>query len=182
ELTKRLGAIPLTNLRLAIDGLFADVRLPTGAGLSREALDSALVAEAITSGAAFLPATTATVGPVVAADRRNVRLRHGTTDFRVDARIVLAANGLGGKLGHGEAWEPESIAWKPGSRIGAGVMALQGTSEYSPRTIYMACAPEGYVGQVVVEDGRVDVAAALDPAAVKSAGGTGPLAARIVEQ
>ena len=51
---------------------------------------------------------------------------------------------------------------------------------YQPGTIYMACAAEGYVGQTVVEDGRVDMAAALDPLAVKRAGGTGELAEEIL--
>jgi 2-polyprenyl-6-methoxyphenol hydroxylase-like FAD-dependent oxidoreductase len=53
---------------------------------------------------------------------------------------------------------------------------------YEPHIIYMACAAEGYVGQVLVEDGQMDVAAALDPMAVKAAGGTGELAVQILQQ
>jgi flavin-dependent dehydrogenase len=36
ELTKSLGAIPLTGLRVGAENRFADVRLPTGAGVSRK--------------------------------------------------------------------------------------------------------------------------------------------------
>jgi 2-polyprenyl-6-methoxyphenol hydroxylase-like FAD-dependent oxidoreductase len=59
-------------------------------------------------------------------------------------------------------------------------MIPQPAPGYVPGTIYMACASEGYVGQTVVEDGRVDMAAALDPLAVKRAGGTGELAEQIL--
>ena len=61
-------------------------------------------------------------------------------------------------------------------------MVPQAAPGYEARTIYMACAVGGYVGQVVVEDGRVDMAAALDPLAVKAAGGPGELAARIIDE
>jgi 2-polyprenyl-6-methoxyphenol hydroxylase-like FAD-dependent oxidoreductase len=44
----------------------------------------------------------------------------------------------------------------------------------------MACAPGGYVGLVRLEDGRLDVAAAFDPAAVRAAGGPGGAAARVL--
>jgi flavin-dependent dehydrogenase len=185
NLVDRLDAVPLTNLRLAAGGSHADVALPTGAGVSREALDAALVREAIAAGAAFIPGTTASLQAHRSADRRVLHLRHRGHDYEVEARIVLAANGLGGKLEeHAQIAEDlnSAPAWKPGSRVGAGVMVPRAAPGYEPRTIYMACAAEGYVGQVVVEGGRVDVAAALDPLAVKAAGGAGELAARIIEQ
>ena len=46
--------------------------------------------------------------------------------------------------------------------------------------IYMACDRDGYVGLVRLEDGQLDVAAALDGAAVKRIGGIGPLVGRIL--
>jgi len=186
DLVNRLGAVPLTKLRLAARGAFADIPLPPGAGLSREALDTTLVEEAVKAGAAFLPGTTATLLPMTGTgDRRALRLRHGREVHGAEARVVLAANGLASKLEE-HADEPEEATaarpWEPDSRVGAGVMIDRPAPGYEARTIYMACAEEGYVGQTVVEDGRVDMAAALDPAAVKRAGGVGELAERILER
>jgi len=158
--------------------------LPAGAAVSREALDAALVREAIASGSGFLPGTTAGLLPVRGTpDRRILHLRHAGRDYEVECRIVLAANGLGGKLEEhvdGVDGTSSGPVWDPGSRVGAGVMIPHAAAGYEPGTIYMACAAEGYVGQVVVEDGRVDVGAALDPLAVKAAGGAGELAAKII--
>jgi flavin-dependent dehydrogenase len=185
DLISRLGAVPLSNLRLATRGSYADVSLPTGAGVSREVLDAALVHSAVAAGSAFLPGTVAALLHTSRGDdRRTLRLRYAGHDYEVSSRIVLAANGLGGKLeehsdGHdGEAFSARS--WEPSSRVGAGVMVARAPAGYKPGTVYMACAADGYVGQVVVEDGRIDMAAALDPLAVKAAGGPGELSARII--
>jgi flavin-dependent dehydrogenase len=174
----------LRRLRLAASGAQADVPLPTGAGLSRERLDSALVEEAVKAGAAFLPGTTATLLPLGGtADRRHLRLRSGREELIVEAKVAIAANGLASKLDE-HADEPDDAisarAWEPGSRVGAGVMLPGPAPGYESGTIYMACGAEGYVGQTVVEDGRMVVAAALDPLAVKRAGGIGELAEAIL--
>jgi len=182
HLVEKLGAVPLTRFKLGARGAVADVPLPPGAGLSREALDTALVREAALAGAALLPGVSASLLPVGAPnDRRRLRLRQAGREHVVEGRIVLAANGLTGALeerAHAEA--DVDRPWEPGSRVGAGVMIEKPAAGYEPGTIYMACGEEGYVGQTVVEDGRVDMAAALDPAAVKRAGGTGELAEQIL--
>jgi len=185
DLMNRLAAVPLTNLRLAARGSYADVALPTGAAVSRETLDAALVREAIAAGSAFLPGTTASLQPTHGtADRRILHLRYAGRDHEVEGRIVLAANGLGGKLEeHVDGPDGETATgpvWDPHSRVGAGVMIPRVADGYESGTIYMACAAEGYVGQVVVEDCHLDVGAALDPLAVKGAGGPGELAAKII--
>jgi len=184
DLLERLGAVALTSVRLAARGSYANVPLPAGAAVSREALDAALIREAIASGSEFLPGTTAGLLPARGTpDRRTLHLRHAGRDYEVECRIVLAANGLGGKLEeHADGLDTNSsvAVWDSGSRVGAGVMIPQAPAGYEPGTIYMACAAEGYVGQVVVEDGRVDVGAAFDPLAVKAAGGAGELAAKII--
>lgn len=182
HLVEKLRAVPLTRFKLGARGAVADVPLPPGAGLSREALDAALVREAVLAGAAFLPGVSASLLPLGrAADRRRLRLRQAGREHWIEARIVLAANGLtGGLEEHPPAATEVDRPWEPGSRVGAGVMIPGPVAGYDPGTIYMACAEEGYVGQTVVEDGRVDMAAALDPAAVKRAGGTGELAGCIL--
>jgi len=182
HLVEKLGAVPLTRFKLGARGAVADVPLPPGAGLSREALDTALVREAALAGAALLPGVSASLLPVGAPnDRRRLRLRQAGREHVVEGRIVLAANGLTGALEERAHTEADvDRPWEPGSRVGAGVMIEKPAAGYEPGTIYMACGEEGYVGQTVVEDGRVDMAAALDPAAVKRAGGTGELAEQIL--
>lgn len=182
-LVERLGAVPLTRFRLGVQGATADVPLPPGAGVSREAFDAALVREAIAAGAAFLPGASASLLPVTGSvDRRTLRIRQAGRPHPVEARVVVAANGLTGGL-EDRATEPDSEAgrpWEPGSRVGAGAMIPAPAPGYEPGTIYMACAAYGYVGQTIVEDGRVDMAAALDPVAVQRAGGPGELAEQIL--
>lgn len=182
HLIEKLRAVPLTRFKLGSRGAVADVPLPPGAGLSREALDTALVREAVLAGSAFLPGVSAALFPVIAPnDRRRLRLRQAGREQILEARIVLAANGLTGCLEERAHTEADADRpWEPGSRVGAGVMIEKPAPGYEPGTIYMACGEDGYVGQTVVEDGRVDMAAALDPAAVKRAGGTGELAEHIL--
>lgn len=184
SLTQRLGAVPLTRLRLGARGNYADVPLPRGAGVSREAFDAALVRAALDAKAEFLPNTTAVVLPMKnGVDRRSLRLRNAGKDYLVDARIVISSAGLGSKLEESaEDQHDGERQWEPGSRVGAGVMISADELGYEPGVIYMACGEEGYVGQAIVEDGRIDMAAALDPIAVKRAGGTGELAAEILKR
>lgn len=143
-------AIPLSRVRIAAGPRSAEVRLPRGVALSREALDARLIAEAVRCGVEFRPNTT-------------IHLRdRGTAD------VTVLASGLTG----GDA------APEPGSRIGAGVVldAAQVPAFYTEGAIFMATGRGGYVGLVRVEDGRLDVGAAFDPAYVKAAGGLGPAA------
>jgi 2-polyprenyl-6-methoxyphenol hydroxylase-like FAD-dependent oxidoreductase len=102
-------------------------------------------------------------------DARIVRLGDGVAS----ARIAIVASGLGG----------EAIP-EPTSRIGAGVLleAEAASSFYARGTIYMATGRGGYVGLVRVEDQQLDIAAALDPKFVKSAGGVGPAAETILHE
>ena len=176
SLVRQLGGVPLNRLRLGAGRAKAGVPLPAGAAVSRTAFDAALIREAVAAGAAFLPQAGGSLEPVPAsATTRVVLIRHPEGPVRAAARVVIAATGLGGRV------EDEEAAWEPGSRIGAGVVVDDGPAEYAPHVIHMACGGAGYVGLVRLEDARLDVAAALDPAAVKSAGGPGPLAASILE-
>lgn len=179
DLPGRLGARPLGELRLAVGGRIASIPLPPGVALSREAFDAALVEQAVRSGTRFLPNTLATLDGIQGAARR-VRLRSDQEDVRVEARVVLAADGLGGRLLQHERDTAVFIA--PRSRVGVGTMVGESPSWLRPGTIFMACGSGGYVGLVQVEGGRLDVAAALDPSFVRNTGGPGAAVARILTQ
>jgi flavin-dependent dehydrogenase len=146
-----------------------------GVSLSREVLDAALVRAAIGAGVTFLPGTHARLGR--SSSELYLEQRSGTVVAR--ARVVLAADGLGGGLlaRAGGRASPERQA-----RIGAGVVLDGAPGFYQAGVVYMACDRQGYVGLVRLEDGRLDLAAALDVSAVRQAGGPGVAAAAILDR
>jgi flavin-dependent dehydrogenase len=107
-------------------------------------------------------------------------LRQENTIVRARARVVLAADGLGGKLV--ERAGVSAVETEARARIGAGVVAFDGPAYYTPGVIYMACGRSGYLGLVRLEDGRLDLAAAFDPSEVRVHGGPGRAAAELLTE
>jgi flavin-dependent dehydrogenase len=179
SLTTKCQAVVLSRLHLAARSRDAVLPLPEGAAVSREAFDAALVQLAIDAGAAFLPETYATLGGI-AGDARMVFLRQGPRERLAGGRILVAADGLSGRV----------LAGEPGirtvslhaSRIGAGALTSDAPASYERGTIYMACGTEGYVGLVRLENDQLDIAAALDRRAMRHAGGPAVLVARMLEE
>src|SRR5262249_17954767 len=131
------------------------------------------------AGASFLPGTYATLDGGN-EDVRTVFLRQGFRELTAAARLVVAADGLAGRLLLGGRSIRIVSIWN--SRIGAGTSIEHGPDFYSPGTIFMACGDGGYLGLVRLEDGRLDIAAAFDRAAVRQAGSPALAAAAILEQ
>ncbi len=189
SLARRCGAVPLGRVRLAAGGRRAELPLPGGVALSREAFDAALVREAVAVGASFLPGTAAKLGRPCPGGRELLLVARpgpgsqtetapSTTPREeitpIHAGVVIAADGLNGQL----TTEADQPAAEPGSRIGAGVVAEYAPGFYHAGTIFMAVGRGGYVGLVRLEDDRLDVAAAFDAGFVREAGGLGLAAAR----
>jgi flavin-dependent dehydrogenase len=173
------GAVPLTVTRIAAKGAEATISLARGMALSRTTFDAALVKAAINGGAHFLPEATAAIGAAT-QNNRKVTLRHQLHAARVKARVVLAADGLAGRS---IAAEPDLCAvTEHSSRIGVGTVLGEAPEFYARGTIYLACAPAGYLGLVQLEDGRVDLAGAFDMAATREIGGPGNLALAILRR
>jgi flavin-dependent dehydrogenase len=166
-LVERRGGVPLSGFELAAGGRRAHIPLPAGIALSREALDAALIEAAVQAGAHFLPQTQAARGRA-SEMARSVWLRDRQGETEVTARLVLAATGLGGR----PLAEPVARRATPlrRSRIGAGLVVEAAAPFYRAGTIFMACGTGGYVGLVRLEDGRLNVAAALDPDRVHRGG------------
>ena len=175
-LVERCGAIPLASMKLAVSGAQASVSLP-GKALSRAVFDAALVDAAVVAGAHFLPETHAYLAPVVGPTRTLV-LRHKGHESRACGRVVLGADGLGGRLLAGDADHRTVVA--ADSRLGAGVITKDYPAFFGRGTVYMACGKGGYVGLVRIENGRLNIAASLDAAFVKQARGLGKAAAAIL--
>ena len=169
----------------AVGGVFvtagrrqAYLPLPTGAGLSRHWLDAHLAHEARNAGASMLIRTEA---HLVGVDEQECRLRlvHGADCVEIRSRIVVAADGLAGRLARETAGCTQII--HPRSRIGVSAATVRVPAGYRPGTIQMVVGREGYIGSLQVEDGRMEIAAALDPEAMRRQG-PGETVRRILEQ
>lgn len=171
----RSGGQTVGHVRLHHVGRTSTIAMPGGMALSRFTLDRMLVAAAIESGAQFLPETSALILPDssgVQPDSRMVELRarHAHTEI-ARARVVVAADGLGHQSLRACG---EFASWiHPRSRIGAGALAAPGFLALERGVVTMAVGSWGYVGAVLVEDDRVNIAAALDPALIRQRGSIG---------
>lgn len=179
EFTTRLGAIPFDHVRLAAGRHQADVPF-AGVAVSREALDTALCDAAVEAGVTLCQGVRAVLGPYE-RDRPIVWLHRQGRRFAVTARVIVAANGLAGRL------DPSSPAFSSintlGSRIGAGVAIPRENVPdfYAPGRVYMATGHGGYAGLVQLEDGRLDVGACLDVGFVRTTGSPAAVAGAILE-
>lgn len=164
QLPAALGR-PYGRMQLAARGRQASFALPVGRAVSRRRLDQVLVTAAIRAGARFAPATHVALADHSDSAGRWLELRQGSELHAVRARVVLACDGLGSRvLG-------DSAEIAADSRIGVGAVIAGAPPAYRTGIIYMACADNGYAGLVRVEDGGLNVGAALDPAWVKHVGG-----------
>ncbi len=169
--------IPIREFRLAHDSRSAFLPLEHHFAVSRRALDSSLLDAAARAGALVSVRTTAT-STQVDADRVTVELEDDAGKRSTTARVVVAADGLSSRL-------LGAPAIADNSRIG-GAHAFTITSDalpaaHPPGRLSMAVGGTGYVGVVRLEDGRVNVAAALDRSAARREGGVGRACARILE-
>ena len=96
---EELHGLPLTEAKIIINARALHVPLPGGLFIPRLALDEALVQAAIAEGAEFLPEVSASVSPIVSAEKTLARIIE-LTDSKAGsvpalASVVVAADGLG---------------------------------------------------------------------------------------
>ncbi len=163
--------IPLGTVQLIANGRAASLRLPPGAVQSREALDPALVRSAIDAGAAWLPRTRVTCCRPTAA---SVTVRVATADSGDQSlacdRLVLAgglADAVRVETANGS--RPADRRRPPNNRIGLGATLPPASGSLPAGRLVMAVGRSGYCGLVRLEDGRIDLAAAVIPASVAAA-------------
>lgn len=168
---RALGASPIHTLRLHQRAHVAAIGLAPGLAVSRHALDAVLAGAAIEAGCVFLPETAAVVLPEGDQPwrdgwRRVLLQQRGEPGVSAAARAILVADGLG----HSSLRECASLRGRTSatSRIGLGGEAEHGAVELDPASITMAVGRHGYVGAVEIEGGRVNIAAAVDPAFLKA--------------
>lgn len=161
------GAVPLHVVRVWSGRQCATLPLPGGAALSRDLFDARLVRAAVDAGAEFVHRTTARLAPPGVGERR-VHLVHDGVETVAAAGAVIVADGLAGSALRD--WPAFAARVSPAARLGAGVMLSAAVDGYEPGVIHMVVGPRGYLGLVRVEDGRLNLAAALDAAAVRDCG------------
>jgi flavin-dependent dehydrogenase len=179
DLPARLAAPRLRATRLLTRFGRADIPLPGGVSLSRFALDAALVRAALAAGADFLPGVTIRVEQVE-DERRVLALRRPEQAQSLRARVVLVADGVGGRaLAH----LPEfAVRVAPAARLGVGTTLAGDDMPCQPGVIYMACGRGAYLGMVRLEDGRLNLAAACDAAHLRQCGRPAAMAARLLRE
>jgi 2-polyprenyl-6-methoxyphenol hydroxylase-like FAD-dependent oxidoreductase len=130
-------------------------------------MDVALIEHAQACGVSFRPGSVARLEPGEGATRTLI-----VGEERIESDVIIAADGLGGTLAG-----PTLV--ETGSRIGAGVV-LDCPAFYQPGVIYMTTGPGGYLGLVLLEDGRLDLACALDREVTRRAGGPAVVASNLL--
>ena len=189
--------VPLEAVQVVSGGHAARLSL-AGATLSREALDTTLVAQAIKAGADWLPQTTI-ASITEEADRVRLTIRSAapppaalaaTASLSLEAEHAVIATGLadhvrikcaGSSTRRSFRREPRRlIAAK--SRIGVGLSLPAAASDLAAGELVMAVGRGGYAGIVRLEDGRIDIAAAIAPQAVANAGRPHAAVATLLEE
>jgi flavin-dependent dehydrogenase len=174
DLLRTLGATPLHTLRLGGWSMQADLPLNGSVSISRYALDLALIQEAQRVGVHFCSEARARLGPL-SSDRRIVEVTVDGVGRDVAARTVVAADGLGSGL-MAQAGVPSQVPSSPRRRlVGLGGVFASSPTGYRDGVIHMAVGRVGYVGLSRVEDGSLNVAAALTPESLREASSPGEL-------
>ncbi len=154
-----MGAARITNLRLVTGERTASVELPfAAAGLSRLALDEALLAKAAAAGAEVIRGEAITA---LEPHGRAVRIRTGTR--MLTARCAALATGKHNMRGWSRrqgaitAYKISLAPSEPAARALAGIVQL---------VSYRG----GYIGACIIEDSKASICWMMDPAAMRTVG------------
>ncbi len=138
--------------------------------LSRGLLDSKLTGEFTRHGGIFLDGVAGQVEESEADNERLVTLRSSTESITISTDAVVIATGLKHQSGlKGESWYQPQVA--SNARIGLATRTFRNADRFKPNRLHMGIAKHGYVGLVHLEDGSLDIAAAVDANFVKHEGG-----------
>ena len=161
-------AEPLHHVEIRQRGARLRLAIPAGYAISRTALDERLVHAATAAGATFLSATSAQLLDCENSARL-VALSSGTQQTTAAAELVLACDGLNGRLlddQPGCGWNIAPDAW-----MGASAGVENSSFDAPAGVIAMHVAEGGYVGTVRLPGGGIHFAAAMDAGMCKLRGG-----------
>ena len=176
------GAVALESVSLAYGRHWVSLPLTGTRVIGRDVMDSRLAEAAGSAGCDVRMGIRATV---IASGDAHIPARLVCTEIghdashSVDADLVVCADGIGGTslapLCGDSAWIIE-----PRSRFGVAATLPPGALDVPKGVLWMMSHRDGYVGAVRLPTGDVDAAAALDPAAVRRAGGPGALVTAVI--
>jgi flavin-dependent dehydrogenase len=156
-------AVRLTSVRLASGRTWARIERDSGVALSRGAFDALLVRAALERGVHVMHGTSATIGT-----DGQVRASCDGASWTLRPAACVVADGLSGR----SLDEHPGVSWRVSrtSRIGLGAILPPGSIDLGRGEVLMRVETGGYVGAVHLEDGRIDVAAAIDHEVLRSNG------------
>ncbi|MEX2213585.1 MAG: FAD-dependent monooxygenase [Phycisphaeraceae bacterium] len=133
------------------------------------------------SEAGLTPSARPSPGPSLRGrGERVVHLHRDGQTVPVHAKVILACTGLDARLLEGEPGLTLRIARR--SHMGVSAIAQDAPPAYDAGIIHMIHGKGGYVGLVRIENGALDIAAALSPAFVKKLGGPAAAVAAILKR
>jgi flavin-dependent dehydrogenase len=180
-LVGQCGAVPLESLTLRAGRHSSSIELRGSAALSRQALDEALIEAARASGVQFQEGVRAEMTGREGDATRLSLVSQGQRSV-AHARIVVDATGLRGAIeSSGSPESGRSVRVDPASRIGVGAVFDDPSYETERGELQMTMGSGGYVGMVRVEDGTLNVGAAVDPEIVARLGPEGAVNQILVE-
>lgn len=146
----RLGSVRLESGRSSVR-----IDRDSGVALSRGAFDTRLARAAADRGVDVVHGTSATVD----VDGVVRALRDGV-EWTLRPAVCVVADGLAGRSLDAHP----GVSWRVSrtSRIGLGAILPPGSIDLGRGEVLMRVEHGGYVGAVELEDGRIDVAAAID--------------------
>ncbi|MFK7790119.1 MAG: NAD(P)/FAD-dependent oxidoreductase [Phycisphaeraceae bacterium] len=166
------GAKPIAHITAACHGRAISLPSQGGLSVSRFVLDAVLIDAAKQAGCEVRDETIARISAVPSGHERvqvDCMAAVGGEASTVEAEVVLVADGLAGSCTAGldagkRVTDPESLRG-----YGAHMPAVQ--HGLMDGEVLMRCGAGGYVGTVVLEDGSLDIAAAMRPSWVKACKG-----------
>ncbi len=171
------GAQALESVSLAHGRHWISLPLSGTRVIGRDVMDTRLAEAAASAGCDVrmgMRASVTEAGGVRTPARVTFDELGGTGSMHIDAGIVVVADGIGGRslspLCGDSAWEVDRH-----SRFGVSATVPADALDVPEGQLWMMCRADGYVGAVRLPTGHIDVAAALDPMAVRRAGGPGAL-------
>lgn len=149
----------------SLGGQLVEIPLPRGIAISRQSLDEKLLQHAIKLGAdARQPSTVSSVS--IHPDSVTAEIETNGITVKQEFALVIVASGLN------SGGYQDILPWSEPPNGPFGVSWTAESDSIEPGVIYMACDNDGYVGLVQLENGRVDIAAALTSGSGAASGGT----------
>lgn len=157
------SATALRSVRVSCGDRALVVARRAGVAVAREALDLALIGEARARGVEVLLGVSARLRP-----DRAIALTGEDAARLVRARTTIVADGLGGTA----LEKIDGFGWTVTRRshMGFGATLPRGAVECGEGEIRLRAGRGGYIGVVRLSSGELDIAAAVDPRALRAAG------------